>query len=202
LNPALLIALAVLGLAGCADRSLRPVAASGTAGSDGGGVSGAAAPGAPPPGAPIPRTTTGSGASGVPRIDGAAETADASESLRRFVAAAMHMLGEPYRRGGSAPGGFDCSGLVAYAGRQIGLNFPRTARQQQRSGVPVARNALEPGDLVFMRLRGRQHHVGIMIDAIHFVHAPSSGGRVRIDSVDEKPYATRILAARRPDFPP
>jgi cell wall-associated NlpC family hydrolase len=113
----------------------------------------------------------------------------------------MDMLGQPYRRGGTGPGGFDCSGLVAYAGRQVGLKFPRTAREQQRGGVPVARAALEPGDLVFMRLRGRQHHVGIMIDGVHFVHAPSSGGRVRVDSLDSKPYASRILAVRRPDFP-
>ena len=133
------------------------------------------------------------------RAPSTASTGTANDVLFRAIA----LVGTPYRWGGNTPaGGFDCSGLVAYAGRQIGLNFPRTARQQQRSGVPVARNALEPGDLVFMRLRGRQHHVGIMIDAIHFVHAPSSGGRVRIDSVDEKPYATRILAGRRPDFPP
>ncbi len=205
---ALLVALALLGLASCATRGLR------TPPSSESGVDRRS----PPSAADAPTPGDASGAPNAPQMPGvpldvvSADAADAAparvalpvdtpEPVRRFVTAAMQMLGQPYRRAGSAPGGFDCSGLVAYAGRRIGLVFPRTAREQQRTGTAVARTSLEPGDLVFMRLRGRQHHVGIMIDASHFVHAPSTGGRVRVDSLDVKPYAKRILALRRPDFP-
>lgn len=107
------------------------------------------------------------------------------------------MLGQPYRYGGAEPGGFDCSGLVSYAARNAGFAVPRTAQDQQHAGIAVARGALQPGDLVFLHLAAKDLHVGVAIDPIHFVHAPSSGGRVRIDSLDARPYASAFLSARR-----
>jgi len=107
------------------------------------------------------------------------------------------MLGQPYRFGGAAPGGFDCSGLVVYAESGAGIRLPRTAAEQLRSGVPVRRRDLEPGDLVFMHLARKELHVGIAIDGEHFIHAPSSGGYVRIDSLAVAPYSGAFLRARR-----
>jgi cell wall-associated NlpC family hydrolase len=118
-----------------------------------------------------------------------------------FVAAALEMLGEPYRWGGAEPGGFDCSGLVVYAGRRAGLELPRTAREQAHSGVAVARAELQAGDLVFLHLARKELHVGIAVDAEHFVHAPSSGGTVRVDSLAARPYVKALLQARRLSFP-
>ncbi len=112
------------------------------------------------------------------------------------------MLGQPYRYGGAEPGGFDCSGLVAYAARNAGFSVPRTAHDQRRAGIGVARGALQPGDLVFFHLAGKELHVGVAIDSIHFVHAPSSGGTVRIDSLSARPYSTAFLSARRLVSPP
>lgn len=112
------------------------------------------------------------------------------------------MQGEPYRYGGADRGGFDCSGLVEYAARRAGVIVPRTAQDQLNSGTAVARGALAAGDLVFMHLDGKDLHVGIAIDPARFVHAPSTGGRVRIDSLDAAPYLRGYFAARRIAFPP
>ena len=120
----------------------------------------------------------------------------------QFVDRALAMLGQPYRYGGDRPGGFDCSGLVAYAARSTGLKVPRTAEAQFEIGAPVARDELRAGDLVFMHFAHKELHVGIAVDATHFVHAPSFGGRVRIDSLEARPYARSFLRARRPHFSP
>jgi cell wall-associated NlpC family hydrolase len=110
---------------------------------------------------------------------------------------ALSMLGQPYRFGGAAPGGFDCSGLVVYAANGAGIRVPRTAREQFAAGRPVARGAVRGGDLVFLHLARKELHVGIAIDAERFVHAPSAGGYVRVDSLTAAPYAKAFLSARR-----
>ena len=110
---------------------------------------------------------------------------------------AMSMLGQPYRFGGAAPGGFDCSGLVVYAAGGAGIRVPRTAREQLHTGRPVPRGAVRGGDLVFLHLARKELHVGIAIDAERFVHAPSAGGYVRVDTLGAPPYAKGFVGARR-----
>ncbi len=110
---------------------------------------------------------------------------------------AMAMLGQPYKWGGAAPGGFDCSGLVYYAAAGAGIQLPRTANEQRRLGASVPRSHLAAGDLIFMHLARKELHVGIAIDGARFIHAPSSGGRVRIDSIAAAPYAAAFIGARR-----
>jgi len=110
---------------------------------------------------------------------------------------AMSMLGQPYRFGGAAPGGFDCSGLVVYAANGAGVAVPRTALEQLHFGHSVARGELRAGDLVFMHLRHKELHVGIAIDGVRFVHAPSTGGRIRVDSLAAAPYSKGFTGARR-----
>jgi cell wall-associated NlpC family hydrolase len=114
-----------------------------------------------------------------------------------MVDRARSMLGQPYRWGGDAPGGFDCSGLVVYAANGAGIRVPRTAHEQLSAGTPVARGKVHEGDLVFMHLAHKELHVGIAIDDKRFIHAPSKGGYVRIDSLAAPPYARGFLGARR-----
>jgi cell wall-associated NlpC family hydrolase len=114
-----------------------------------------------------------------------------------MVDRAKSMLGQPYRWGGAAPGGFDCSGLVVYAANGAGIRVPRTAHQQLGAGTPVARGKVHEGDLVFMHLAHKELHVGIAIGDERFIHAPSKGGYVRIDSLTAPPYAHGFLSARR-----
>jgi cell wall-associated NlpC family hydrolase len=110
---------------------------------------------------------------------------------------ALSMLGQPYRYGGAAPGGFDCSGLVSYAASGAGIRVPRTAREQLAAGMPVPRGRLQPGDLVFMHLARKELHVGIALGGERFIHAPSAGGHVRIDALTAAPYTSGFLGARR-----
>jgi cell wall-associated NlpC family hydrolase len=129
------------------------------------------------------------------RSPGASHPAVATGSALADLA--LRMRGQPYRFGGAAPGGFDCSGLVAYAAAGAGIDVPRTAHQQFAIGKPVARGELRAGDLVFMHVKHKELHVGIAIGDERFVHAPSRGGRVRVDSLDAAPYARGFLGARR-----
>jgi cell wall-associated NlpC family hydrolase len=114
-----------------------------------------------------------------------------------MIDSATAMIGQPYRFGGAAPGGFDCSGLVVYAAANAGIHVPRTAAEQLQFGSPVKRAELQAGDLVFMHLSSKELHVAIALDRQLFVHAPSSGGRVRVDSLLAQPYAKAFIGARR-----
>jgi cell wall-associated NlpC family hydrolase len=114
-----------------------------------------------------------------------------------MVERAISMLGQPYHWGGAEPGGFDCSGLVVYAANGAGIHVPRTAHEQLAAGKPISRGELQAGDLVFMRLAHKELHVGITVDKEHFIHAPSAGGHVRIDSLAAAPYGPGFLSARR-----
>jgi len=121
----------------------------------------------------------------------------APEPAQILVANALSMLGQPYRYGGDMPGGFDCSGLVQYAASGAGIQVPRTAQEQLRFGRPISRRDLRAGDLVFMHLKHKELHVGIALGGDRFVHAPSTGGHIRIDSLAQAPYAGGFIGARR-----
>jgi cell wall-associated NlpC family hydrolase len=118
-------------------------------------------------------------------------------SVQLMIHTAASMIGQPYRFGGAAPGGFDCSGLVEYSAISAGIHVPRTAAEQLRTGSPVKRTDLHAGDLIFMHLASKELHVGIALDGQLFVHAPSSGGHVRVDSLIAPPYAKGFIGARR-----
>jgi len=117
---------------------------------------------------------------------------------RAVLQAAESRIGAPYRYGGAGPEAFDCSGLVTYAHREIGIPVPRTAAQQFAAATPVARKDLRPGDLVFFRLDGREvSHVGIYAGDDRFVHAPQRGGHVRVASLDEEHFRRSFAGAGR-----
>jgi len=117
--------------------------------------------------------------------------------VQLMIDTAASMIGQPYQYGGAAPGGFDCSGLVAYSALSAGIRVPRTAAEQLRIGSPVNRLELRAGDLIFMHLASKELHVAIALDRQLFVHAPSSGGHVRVDSLIAQPYAKGFIGARR-----
>lgn len=118
---------------------------------------------------------------------------------------ALAYLGTPYRTGGLSPQtGFDCSGLVAYAYRQgAGLALPRNTFELSHLGQAVARSALRPGDLVFYNTQRRDYsHVGIYLGEDRFVHAPATGGEVRVENLDSGYWVRRYSGARRVITPP
>ncbi len=114
---------------------------------------------------------------------------------------AVQYLGIPYRSGGSSPAGFDCSGLVKFVFNEVlGARLPHRADQIVRVGQPLKTADLAPGDLVFYNTMGRRYsHVGIYLGDNRFIHAPSSGGVVRIENMDMAYWKKRFNGARRID---
>ena len=107
---------------------------------------------------------------------------------------ALGQLGTPYVWGGAAPGGFDCSGLVMWAYSQVGVSLPHSTYAQYSMGVPVSRDQLQPGDIVFFDGLG---HEGLYIGGGQFVHAPHTGDVVKISSLSDSWYASSYVGARR-----
>src|SRR4249919_136738 len=111
---------------------------------------------------------------------------------------ALSMLGKPYRHSGSTPAGFDCSGLVQYSYARAGVKLPRETQAQRQEGHLVHASELRRGDLVFFDQEGKKSsHVGIYVGQGRFVHAPSTGGRVRTDGLDAAYWRTHFIEARR-----
>ncbi len=113
---------------------------------------------------------------------------------------AMSLIGIHYRRGGTSPqNGLDCSGLVRYVFREAnGTELPRTSAEMSKLGEQVDKSQLQPGDLVFFNtLKRTFSHVGIYLGDNKFIHAPSSGGAVRIESMDLAYWKARFNGARR-----
>jgi len=125
-----------------------------------------------------------------------ADSATANAVLMR----AISLVGTPYRWGGNTPeGGFDCSGLVNYVfGDVLDLQLPRTSRELAAyQGPRIDRKQLASADLVFFGRSGKVTHVGIYIGDGRFIHAPSSGGTVRLEQLDTRYWNARYSGARR-----
>lgn len=112
----------------------------------------------------------------------------------RIVHFAEHLLGVPYRYGGTSPRtGFDCSGLVRYVYSHFGISLPHSSWGDLVRGHRVARTRLLLGDLVFFH---GGEHVGIYVGHDRFIHAPHTGTVVRISSLNGW-YRSRYTGARR-----
>jgi cell wall-associated NlpC family hydrolase len=116
------------------------------------------------------------------------------------VIRALSLVGTPYRYGGDSPdGGFDCSGLVNYVYRDmLDLRLPRNSRELARwSGPRIDETRLVAADLVFFGQGGNVSHVGIYVGGGRFVHAPSTGGTVRLDRLDGPYWRDHYSGAKR-----
>lgn len=137
--------------------------------------------------------------------DAPVDAIDYANTERLFRALAL--IGTPYHARGTSPEtGFDCSGFVGYVFRSAGgIELPRTADGMFRLPVPeraqrVERADIQPGDLLFFRIGHRRRHidhVAIALGEGRFVHAPASGGQVRVESLDMPYWSRHFVGARR-----
>lgn len=123
-----------------------------------------------------------------------------SPASNEVIFRAFSLIGTPYRYGGSSPDtGFDCSGLINYVYREVaGVSLPRTTAGLNALKGQAPSEGLVPGDLVLFAMSGRRvDHAGIYVGEGRFLHAPSSGGRVRIDELQASYWQRTYKGARR-----
>jgi cell wall-associated NlpC family hydrolase len=113
---------------------------------------------------------------------------------------AISLVGTPYRYGGNTPAsGFDCSGLIGHVYQtRAGVVAPRTVSRLQGWGQSVSSSDLRSGDLVLFVQRSVATHAGIYVGEGRFIHAPSTGGEVRLDNLYSVYWLTQKVAFRRP----
>jgi cell wall-associated NlpC family hydrolase len=134
-----------------------------------------------------------------PKTTNANYSADANDVLF----SALGLVGTPYRYGGNTPeSGFDCSGLIDYVYREsVDVRLPRTVAEINKLDAPnVDEDELQSGDVVIFAtgFGSRPSHAGIYVGKGRFVHAPSSGGTVRMDLLSDKYWQRSYLNAKRP----
>jgi cell wall-associated NlpC family hydrolase len=122
------------------------------------------------------------------------------DQAKEVTVYALGLVGTPYRYGGNTPeGGFDCSGLIDHVYQaRVGVKAPRTVAKLQYWGEPVPDAALRSGDLVLFAQHGAATHAGIYVGDGRFVHAPSTGGTVRLDDLNSRYWASLRTSFRRP----
>ena len=150
---------------------------------------GGAQAGAPPPAADATLDAATAGAE-----------LDAAPQAKKALAVAKQYLGTPYQWGGATPEtNFDCSGLMQWAYKEVGIEIPRVTYDQVNVGEKIAEvDKLEAGDMVFFQdSSGDMHHVGMYIGEHKFIHAPHTGDVVKVSSLDEPYYKEQFAGGRR-----
>lgn len=122
------------------------------------------------------------------------------EQAHDVTVMAIGLVGTPYRFGGNTPAsGFDCSGLIGYVYKQrAAVVAPRSTAGLIDWGTSIPAPSLRTGDLVVFAQNGRATHAGIYVGEGRFVHAPSTGGTVRLDSLQSAYWAKQQVSYRRP----
>ena len=132
-----------------------------------------------------------------PRTESTRLSATDAQSVTVY---AIGLVGTPYRWGGNTPeSGFDCSGLIAHVYQKSArLKSPRSVTELKSWGYPLDPKDVRSGDLVVFSKGGESTHAGIFVGEGRFVHAPSTGGRVRLDRINAAYWAQYQVSYSRP----
>ncbi|KMQ75096.1 C40 family peptidase [Marinobacter subterrani] len=124
---------------------------------------------------------------------------EGSEKAQKLWQVFERYRGTPYEYGGTSADGFDCSGFILTAYQEgLGKQLPRTTSQMLASGEVVQPGQIEPGDVVFFRIEGKEQHAGIYMGGDRFIHASTSAG-VTQSSIRGYYWSGRLTQARRFD---
>lgn len=143
----------------------------------------------------------------IPGVDGSGSKVLPGKGACQVLNAVQNVLGTPYVWGGKELGGFDCSGLMWWAYRQVGVKIDRTSEQQWAStgvvvdtgtnGVPNEAN-LSPGDLVFFEPKsGGPGHVAMYIGGGKIIAAPNSTTVVQVQDLMDISAQDGYVGAKR-----
>jgi cell wall-associated NlpC family hydrolase len=120
---------------------------------------------------------------------------DTGSGIRsEVVRQAINLLGTPYKNGAKGPDAFDCSGLIYFIYQKVSIVLPGMTEGQIRSGYEVSSDSVQPGDLVFFKIR-KDLHAGIMINRNDFIHASTSRG-VAVDNINESYWRKSLIGYR------
>ena len=114
-----------------------------------------------------------------------------------LIEQAKTALGTPYVPGGTDTQGFDCSGFVQWAYRNVGVTLPRTAREQSVMGRPIKSGSMMAGDIVAFNHPRRGYHTGIYLGGGSFIHSPGRGKSVSIAALSDPYFSSTFIGARR-----
>lgn len=134
-----------------------------------------------------------------PRFQAVAVDASSSEKAQKLWQVFERYKGTPYEYGGTSGSGFDCSGFILTAYREgLGKQLPRTTAQMLTHGDVVHPGEIQPGDVVFFRIGGKEQHAGIYMGGDRFIHASTSAGVIQ-SSISGYYWNGRLSEARRFD---
>ncbi|MFW2177945.1 MULTISPECIES: C40 family peptidase [unclassified Moraxella] len=133
------------------------------------------------------------------RFGNNSQVAQTTNKAQALIDKAKQFIGLPYRYGGTSPtSGFDCSGFMQYVFKGANINLPRTSGSMAQVGQKVSRDELKAGDMVFFATRGGSiSHVGMYVGEGRFIHSPSTGKSIQINSLTSGYYANTFVTARR-----
>jgi cell wall-associated NlpC family hydrolase len=117
-----------------------------------------------------------------------------SRTRKEVVHLAMNLLGKPYQNGAKGPDAFDCSGLIYYIYQKVSIALPVMTEGQIRYGYSLSEDRVQPGDLVFFKIK-KDLHAGIMINKKDFIHSSKSRG-VAVDDINESYWRKSLIGFR------
>jgi len=144
-------------------------------------VTAAAGPDSTTPAPPPPRSRPAAAPAPAPQPPAPAPPPSGSKA-GGAISAALSKVGSGYSWGAAGPGVFDCSGLVLWAYRQVGVSLPHYSGAQYSMTTRISAGQLQPGDLVFWGPGGSEH-VAIYMGGNQLVHAFSSAARVQVTAL-------------------
>ena len=143
-------------------------------------------------------SSSGSNSSSSSGSSGSSSSSGSEGGNSKLVDLAKSKMGCKYVWGATGPNTFDCSGLMLWCHKQMGISIPRTSLEQSRSGKAVSKSDLQVGDLVFFKTTSAPvGHVGMYIGNGQFIHAPNKNKPVKVDSLSNSYYSSRYVNARR-----
>ncbi len=142
--------------------------------------------------------TTGEKDDRIPATKGEKDDRIPATKGEKAALTAVSMIGRPYKYRGNSPAGFDCSGLVQYSYLSAGMDdVPHGTKALRAITLPTGEN-MQIGDLLFFNERGKAYsHVGIYLGGDDFVHAPSTGGQVKTESLEDPYWKNSFIESRR-----